>query len=157
MNQKLSQKHIIIFSVVSVFILFFASACGAANRKKNQNYCTANLSRIGNVIELYASDHDGKLPPTEGCAAILQKVDFKNVEELFKCPTDKKDHYRFFCNEVKKSDIKNSDKTVLAICTADHGDKVPVVFADGHVQLIDKKTIDDGLKELKSGDMFVLP
>ena len=112
--------------------------------------CTNQLHMIGTAFRMYCDDNDDSFPPSSDWITLLNK----EVGDLkcFKCEGTT---YRFFPNGGKEGDIPAPSQSIVATCDK-HGDKVNVLFVDGHVATVKKKDVDEAIKNAPSGKLPVL-
>lgn len=87
---------LVVAVVVSTLLAFTMAGLRQASVVGNRTKCASNLRQIGAAIHVYASDHNGNLPPTSHSSG----VDFEsawifalapyldNVDEVRICPAD---------------------------------------------------------------------
>ena len=121
--------------------------------------CSCNLKPIGTALRMYLDDN-GRFPTSSDMNndAFLKKLSEYAMEPLiFKCNKKASENYRFFLNGEKSEDIdkNNPSETIIAICDK-HKNNVNVLFADGHVQTVDKNAVNAAIENAQTGKMPVL-
>ena len=115
--------------------------------------CSSNLKQIGSALfELLLANERFPTSSDMKNEAFLKKL---APLASFKCNKEASENYRFFLNGEKLEDIDNPSKTIIAICDK-HKNNVNVLFADGHVQTVDKNAVNAAIENAQTGKMPVL-
>ena len=61
---------------------------GAGRTANPMGACLANLNQLGQALQMYASDHEGRFPPSKHWATSIEPV--AKSRELFLCPNDRR-------------------------------------------------------------------
>ncbi|MCS7193209.1 MAG: DUF1559 domain-containing protein [Armatimonadetes bacterium] len=110
--------------------------------------CKSNLKQLGLAIQLYASEHNGKLPSYQNWEQ--QIFAYLKNSQVYRCPDAIVAQTRYYCMNFHLSgkrmkEIKNPESTILLFECDDSGRPISrhhflqfkhlcnVVFADGHV------------------------
>ena len=119
--------------------------------------CCSNLKQIGTALWMYLCDN-GRFPTSSDMNndAFLKKLSEYEGPLIFKCNEKASENYRFFLNgESEDIDKNNPSETIIAICDK-HKNNVNVLFADGHVQTVDKNAVNAAIENAQTGKMPVL-
>ena len=120
--------------------------------------CSCNLKPIGTALRMYLDDN-GRFPTSSDMNndAFLKKLSKAALGSSFKCNEKASEKYRFFFNGEKDMDIplETISETIIAICDK-HKNNVNVLFADGHVQTVDKNAVNAAIENAQTGKMPVL-
>ncbi len=143
-----------LFFIITVLAVIILPAREKANAKASLGRCVSNLKQIGEGLMMYAEDNHGFLPSHDDCRTALEQG-YGLDAWLFMC---KGNVYRFLVDGQNIGQVENPSMTIMALCTSKHWNYsfVPVLFADGHVELIEPARIADAIEEISPGEMPVL-
>jgi len=91
---------LVVVAIIAILASLVTVALGAARREARQADCALQLRQIGLAINIYADEHDGKLPtvarlgpqPAYGKASLRQALGpLIHNPELYHCPGDRGD------------------------------------------------------------------
>jgi len=135
--------------------LVFFFSCGPTGHDRRDSMRTAclhNLMRVGQALQIYASDYDGWLPPRNAwCDAI---ADYHGPSREFRCPELRNEPFAFWINDTVEWHPLPSEPTAeearLVMCfdapggknryggihsvEYRHKERTTLLFADGHAK-----------------------
>ncbi|MFN3648272.1 MAG: prepilin-type N-terminal cleavage/methylation domain-containing protein [Armatimonadota bacterium] len=124
----------VVFAVIGILAAILFPVFNQAREAGRKADCQTRLYQLGAALQLYARDHDGKLPPAHNDFRPLRGV-YVTDEQLFRCPTDsgKGASYQY------RGGLSLEDRPDIPLA-ADwdfrHGGGGSVLYLDGHVKWI---------------------
>ena len=134
--------------VIAIVLVAFA-ALNLSNKtnakaRARTTACTSYLQHIGELLMMYAVEHNGNYPKANECREVLLKGEHALDEKYLSCPYGVE--YRIFVNGENYNELDKPNETVIAICPHVHKDGMHVVFADGHVESVQNFKVDEDKK-----------
>jgi len=126
-----------------------------SREKARTSSCMSNLKQLAIATEMFAQDHDGRLP-----GAVTWRDDvlpYVNNEQLFKCPSDEVDNVTYAINPLVAGrdldEIDDHQETVLLYEIGESGRPVfphnggaNYAFVDGHVKWYSRENAPEELQ-----------
>jgi prepilin-type N-terminal cleavage/methylation domain-containing protein len=77
----------IVISIIAILAAILFPVFAKAREAARSSSCKSNLYQIGLALQMYARDHDGRLPPNHNDLKPLM-VPYVNGAGIFRCPSD---------------------------------------------------------------------
>jgi hypothetical protein len=119
----------------------------AQEARTAQRRCEANLQDIAFAVNMYAADHEGRIP--DGLDGLVPKY-IGNAEKL-RCPfTEEHAKYSLAVPGRELRKFEATGPVVLAHDSEPHGEMITAVFTDWHIEVLSQADFARKLDELKT-------
>ena len=78
---------LVAIAIIAILAAILFPVFAQARESARKTSCAANLYQLGVALQIYARDHDGRLPPRHHDLKPLA-VPYLNSVTLFRCPSD---------------------------------------------------------------------
>ena len=83
---------LVVIAIIGILAGMLMPALSSAKEKARRTKCLGNMQQLGVALQMYADDHDGRLPPRSyqsGAVWVDRLESYYANRELLHCPTDR--------------------------------------------------------------------
>jgi prepilin-type processing-associated H-X9-DG protein len=153
---------VILTFVMAILIAILLPALNRVKHLAQGTICGTNMQGLGNAVQIYMNDYDGRFPTSEQwCDLLIKEADVS--EQTLTCPDDTAGAFSYAVNkDIPRTDIRTGAADLVILFEADLGrngvggpeDAVfrhyagnqpacNVLFADGHVEMVAQDRIHE--------------
>ncbi|MBQ7177332.1 MAG: DUF4878 domain-containing protein [Victivallales bacterium] len=126
----------------------------AAREKALAISCLTHLKILGQAIRMYEDENKDTIPMANSDWKKLIN-EYAQDEKAFICPKNQAP-YRYLGNGQADSSLQDPSREFVFVCECEHGGKLNVCFADGHVASHPVQAVKDAIKNAKPGKLPLL-
>lgn len=124
-------------------------------REKSRSLaCLNNEKMILLGLVMYCEDY-GFLPPSDNYRELFKNTYGDEIEKLWHCPSGGEFQYVGITSQ-STIQIKEPSATVFLICSANHGGRQNIGFADGHVESLPAEQVKAALDNCQPGEWLTI-
>ena len=149
-NSSLNAGQFLMMKTIAgpIFLGTVLPATFNARKRAREVQCMSNLRQIALALMMYASDHDGQLPQADGIEGLRELEPYLSDTAILRCPAitaempadwsilKESDVSYVYFGGFKLEDVPH-DAPIVFDKPYNHGNKINVGFADGHVETLD--------------------